>query len=187
MDEILWCYHSNETSSAVLSHGTIYLACSSNFSINGWNFGVLEFKWNLFGRTFCKVNIYLYWDFTKRNLIFFFWILSLFCLWPLSREIVLRKVPTILRLSSLLVSQCIKGFIYRLSHNCHYQVTVSISWVGLFVPPWLLVIGVSRTSLMVGRFQSKALLALLEEETFPSVVCCGSNWLLCCLIVGINA
>ena len=25
MDEILWCYDSNETSSAVLSHGTIYL------------------------------------------------------------------------------------------------------------------------------------------------------------------
>ena len=25
MDEILWCCHSNETSSAVLSHGTIYL------------------------------------------------------------------------------------------------------------------------------------------------------------------
>ena len=23
VDEILWCYHSNETSSAVLSHGTI--------------------------------------------------------------------------------------------------------------------------------------------------------------------
>ena len=31
MHEILWCYHSNETSSAVLSHGTIYLVCSSNF------------------------------------------------------------------------------------------------------------------------------------------------------------
>ena len=31
VDEILWCYHSNETSSAVLSHGTIYLACSCNF------------------------------------------------------------------------------------------------------------------------------------------------------------
>ena len=30
VDEILWCYHSNETS-AVLSHGTIYLVCSSNF------------------------------------------------------------------------------------------------------------------------------------------------------------
>ena len=27
----VWCYHSNETSSAVLSHGTIYLVCSSNF------------------------------------------------------------------------------------------------------------------------------------------------------------
>ena len=25
VDEILWCYHSNETSSAVLSHDTIYL------------------------------------------------------------------------------------------------------------------------------------------------------------------
>ena len=31
VDEILWCYHSNETFSAVLSHGTIYLVCSSNF------------------------------------------------------------------------------------------------------------------------------------------------------------
>ena len=31
VDEILWCYHSNETSSAVLLHGTIYLVCSSNF------------------------------------------------------------------------------------------------------------------------------------------------------------
>ena len=31
VDEILWCYHSNETSSAVISHGTIYLVCSSDF------------------------------------------------------------------------------------------------------------------------------------------------------------
>ena len=31
VDEILWCYHSNETSSAVLSHGAIYLVCSSSF------------------------------------------------------------------------------------------------------------------------------------------------------------
>ena len=31
VDEIPWCYHSNETSSAVLLHGTIYLVCSSNF------------------------------------------------------------------------------------------------------------------------------------------------------------
>ena len=57
----------------------------------------------------------------------------------------------------------------------------------LFIPPWLLVIGVSRTSLMVGGFQSKALLALLEEGTVPSAVCCGSDWLLFCLIVGIHA
>ena len=29
--EILWCDHSNETSSAVLSGSTIYFVCSSNF------------------------------------------------------------------------------------------------------------------------------------------------------------
>ena len=31
VDETLWCYHSNKTSSAVLSHGTVYLVRSSNF------------------------------------------------------------------------------------------------------------------------------------------------------------
>ena len=31
VDEILCCYHPNETSSPVLSHGAIYLVRSSNF------------------------------------------------------------------------------------------------------------------------------------------------------------
>ena len=31
VDEMLWCYHSNETSSAVLLHVTIYSVRSSNF------------------------------------------------------------------------------------------------------------------------------------------------------------
>ena len=31
MDEILWCYHLNDTTSAGLSHGTVYLVCNSNF------------------------------------------------------------------------------------------------------------------------------------------------------------
>ena len=31
VNEILWCYHSVETSSAVLSLGTVYSVCSSNF------------------------------------------------------------------------------------------------------------------------------------------------------------
>ena len=35
VDEIQQCYDSNETSSAVLSHGTIYLVCSSNFLVCG--------------------------------------------------------------------------------------------------------------------------------------------------------
>ena len=36
MDRILWIDHSDETSSAVLSHGTIYLVGSSNFKVCGW-------------------------------------------------------------------------------------------------------------------------------------------------------
>ena len=31
VDELLWCYHSNETSSAVVSHGAICFVCSFNF------------------------------------------------------------------------------------------------------------------------------------------------------------
>ena len=31
VDDILWCYHSNETFLALLSHGTIYFLCGSNF------------------------------------------------------------------------------------------------------------------------------------------------------------
>ena len=35
VDKILWCDHSNETSSAVLSQGTIYWVCSSNCWVCG--------------------------------------------------------------------------------------------------------------------------------------------------------
>ena len=35
VDEILWCYHSNEISSAVLSHGAIYIVHFSNFRVCG--------------------------------------------------------------------------------------------------------------------------------------------------------
>ena len=56
-----------------------------------------------------------------------------------------------------------------------HQAIVSIYWIRLFVPLWLLVIGVTRTSLMVGGFRSKELLVLLEEETDPSVVRCGNR------------
>ena len=52
VDEILWCYHSNETSSAVLSDGTIGFECSSNSWVCGWNPIVWPFKWNLFSSTF---------------------------------------------------------------------------------------------------------------------------------------
>ena len=63
-----------------------------------------------------------------------------------------------------------------------YQAISSIYWVGLFVPPWLLVIGVSQTSLMVGGLRSKALLVLWEEKTDPSAVRCSRDRLSCCLI-----
>ena len=67
------------------------------------------------------------------------------------------------------------------------QAMVSIYWVELFLPPWLLVIGVSKTLLTVGGFRSKALLALWEEKTDPSAVRCGGDQFSCCLIVGIHA
>ena len=67
-----------------------------------------------------------------------------------------------------------------------HQVIVLIYWVELFVPSWLLVIGVSQTSLMIGGFRSKELLALWEEVTDPSAVRCGRDRLPCCLIVGIH-
>ena len=73
-------------------------------------------------------------------------------------------------------------------HNAGlHQVIVSIYWVELFVPPWLLVIGVSQTWLVVCGFRSKALSALWEEETDPSAVHYGRGRLSYCLIVGINA
>ena len=46
VDEILCCYHSNETSSAVLSLGAIYLVYSSNSWVRGWNPMVLPIKEN---------------------------------------------------------------------------------------------------------------------------------------------
>ena len=67
-----------------------------------------------------------------------------------------------------------------------HQAIVSIYWVKLFVPPWLLVIGVSQTLHMVGGFRSKALLALWDEETDPSAVRCARGRLSCCLIVSLN-
>ena len=51
MDEILWCYHLNETSSAVLSHGTIFLVCSYIFWVCGWNYVVfiqIKSLWHIF-------------------------------------------------------------------------------------------------------------------------------------------
>ena len=52
VDQILWCYHSNEVSLAELFHSAIYLVCSSNFWVCGPNPMVLPFKWNLYGATF---------------------------------------------------------------------------------------------------------------------------------------
>ena len=51
VNEIPFFYHSNETSSAVLSHSTIYLACGFYFWVCGPNTMVLPFEWNLFSGT----------------------------------------------------------------------------------------------------------------------------------------
>ena len=46
-----------------------------------------------------------------------------------------------------------------------HQAIVSIYRVELFVPPWLIVIGVPQFSLLVGGFPSKALLAVRVQRT----------------------
>ena len=84
---------------------------------------------------------------------------------------------------------------YRLSHDSRVDIDPDVStahcssssgdsvdyWVEPFVPPWLLVIGVSQTLLRIGGFRSKALLALWEEDTDLSAVRCGRIRLSCCL------
>ena len=44
IDKILWCYHSNETSLAVLSDGTICFVRNFNFGVYRQNSMVLPFK-----------------------------------------------------------------------------------------------------------------------------------------------
>ena len=59
MDEILWCDHSNETSSAVVAHGTICFVQSSNFWVCWWNPMVWPFKWNLFCSSFTCTTFFV--------------------------------------------------------------------------------------------------------------------------------
>ena len=85
----------------------------------------------------------------------------------------------------------IKGLVYLLSHDCHFDIDRDVSTTNcrslsgdsvdlpsrtFLLSAWLLVIGVSRTSLRVDGFRSKALLVLSKD----------SDWLLCYLIVGIH-
>ena len=52
-----WCDYSNETSSAILSHGPLHLVCSTNFWVCGWNPMVWPFNWNLFKSTFSSYYV----------------------------------------------------------------------------------------------------------------------------------
>ena len=64
---------------------------------------------------------------------------------------------------------------FRLRTTGLHQGTVSIYWVRLFEPPWLI--------LVIGWWvRFKALLSLLEEKTIPSAFFCSSDRLLYCLI-----
>ena len=80
VNEISFFYHSNETSSAVLLHGTIYLACSCYFWVFGPKPMVLPFKWNLFSSTFTWYHLF-------RMLL---WLL---CLWMKSYGITIQLKP----------------------------------------------------------------------------------------------
>ena len=69
-EEILWYYRSHDTSSAVLSHGTIYLVRSSNFWGCGRNPMVLPFTWNLFSSTFTRFVYYLFTSISQKAISF---------------------------------------------------------------------------------------------------------------------
>jgi len=94
----------------------------------------------------------------------------------------------------------IKGLVNRLSHDYHMDIdrdvltaySRSSSCIRVDLPSKTIctttvVTDVSRTSLMLGGFRSKALLALLEEETVSSAFRCGNYRLLCCRIVSNHA
>ena len=72
--DILWSDHSNGTSSTVLSHGIIYLECSSNFLVGAWNPRVWPFKWNLLSSTFTWFH--LFFSIFLNNIRKFSWLLT---------------------------------------------------------------------------------------------------------------
>ena len=72
--DILWSDHSNGTSSAVLSHGIIYLECNSNFLVGAWNPRVWPFKWNLLSSTFTWFH--LFFSIFLNNIRKFSWLLT---------------------------------------------------------------------------------------------------------------
>ena len=92
---------------------------------------------------------------------------------------------------------CIKGlvlsFVFDIDRNistahCRSSSGNSVDLLSRTIcTTWLLVTGLSQTSLVVGGCRSKALSALWEEETDPSAVRCGRGRLSYCLIVGIHA
>ena len=63
VEEIPWCYHSNEFSSAVFSRSAIYMVRFSNVWVCEWNPMVLPFKWSLFSSIFTWC--YLFFFFVK--------------------------------------------------------------------------------------------------------------------------
>ena len=82
VDEILWCGHSNETSSAVLSHCTIYLVCSSNFWVCGrcslWSPFVKPMNWLQFRCNQTRVPV-LWLRFWRETIFLLGWCTSLSC------------------------------------------------------------------------------------------------------------
>ena len=67
VDEILWCYHSNESYWAVLSFGTVYYAVRSGSKLWVWGLNPLvwHFKWKLFGIPFPLMILLVFHRFLK--------------------------------------------------------------------------------------------------------------------------
>ena len=131
-------------------------------------------------------NLYACFFYLALNWVFFCWV-SLCFFYFFQRSVPWTSTVKIVASSRLTIIVCltIVALILIATFRPHtaglHKAIVSIYWVEPFVPPWLLMIGVSQTLLMIGGFRSKVLLALWEEDTDPWAVRCGRGRLTCWL------
>ena len=89
-----------------------------------------------------------------------------------------QKIPN---LHFQMSNEVVYGSMWKIFCRLYRDILTAYCWSSSDHCCWFIVIGVTQSLLMVGGFQSKALLALSEDKTVLSAARCTSDWLLCCL------